>query len=128
MENVHDIRDKDKLLYIFLVDYSSYSLTEDMASSVAIAVNLYYENTVERYFEYLSRACSDFKVYIISPEQSILDKAVDWFEGNCNIKILKKGNRGRDVSDLLVAFREIALQYKYILLNFPSINHRIMPE
>ena len=114
MENVYDIRDRDKLLYILPINYSSYTLTEELASSVAVAVNLYYEDTVERYFEYLSRVCSDFAVYIISPKQSILDKAVVRFEGNCNIKIIKKENRGRDVSALLVAFRGIALQYKYI--------------
>lgn len=114
MENVYDIRDKDKLLYILPVNYSSYTLTEEQVSSIAIAVNLYYEDTVERYFEYLSRACSDFEIYIISPKQTILDKAAEWFEGNCNVQILKKENRGRDVSALLVSFREIALQYKYI--------------
>lgn len=114
MENVYDIRAKEKLLYILPEDYSSYSHMEDMVSAVAIAVNLYYEDTAEKYFEYLVKACLKFPIYIISSKQTILDKANDWFAGNSNVRYITKENRGRDVSALLVSFREIAGKYKYI--------------
>lgn len=114
MENIYDIRIKEKLLYILPDDYSIFAPSHEIVASTAIAVNLYYEDNIERYFSNLDRLCNEYVIYIISSKQIILDKAGEYFKGNSNIKLLKKENRGRDVSALLVSFREIALKYKYI--------------
>lgn len=114
MENIYDIRIKEKLLYILPEDYSIFAPSHEIVASTAIAVNLYYEDTAEKYFKYLAKFCLKFHVYIISSKQTILDKAKDWFGGNNNVRCITKENRGRDVSALLVSFREIAGKYKYI--------------
>ena len=129
MENVYDIRAKDKLLYILPDEYSIYSPAEDVSSSVAIAVNLYYEDTVERYFEYLTKSCLKFPIFIISSKQVILDRANDWFGGNSNVRYIAKENRGRDVSALLVSFRETARKYKYIcFIHDKKSKHNFLEE
>lgn len=129
MENVYDIRAKEKLLYILPDGHSLYSPAEDVYSSVAIAVNLYYEDTVERYFEYLTKSCLKFPIFIISSKQVILDKANEWFGGNSNVRYIVKENRGRDVSALLVSFRETAQKYKYIcFIHDKKSKHNFLEE
>lgn len=55
MENIYDIRRNRKLMYILQKDETIFSPPNDLLSSVAIAVNLYYEDTAEYYFGYLDR-------------------------------------------------------------------------
>lgn len=114
MENLYDIRAKKKHLYVLSESHSSFVPEEKVLASIAIAVNLYYEDTVEKYFSYLDNIPEKIAVYIISSRQTILDSAYNHFNGRMNIYYLKKDNRGRDISALLVAFREVALQYQYI--------------
>lgn len=114
MENVYDTRAKKKHLYILSESDSSFVPRSEMLVSVAVAANLYYEDTVEQYFSYLDNMPEQITIYIISSSQIVLRSARNYFKDKTNIFYLQKENRGRDISALLVAFREIALKYQYI--------------
>lgn len=114
MENVYDIRKNEKLMYVLSKNVTAFDLKDEFASSVAVAVNLYYEEMSDFFFSYLSAIPEKIKIYIISSNPLILDAASNHFEGKKNVILLEKNNRGRDISALLVAFREIAFQYQYI--------------
>lgn len=114
MKNLYDIRKKEELLYVLSKDVTAYDLKDELASSVAIAVNLYYEEMSDLFFSYLAAIPEKIQIYIISSNPLILDAASIYFKGKKNVILLKKENRGRDISALLVTFREIAFQYQYI--------------
>lgn len=114
MENLYDIRAKKKHLYILSDSYSSFTPEDKLLTSVAVAVNLYYEDIAEKYFTYLETIPEKIDLYIISSQQSILECARHRFKERENCFCLEKENRGRDISALLVVFREIALKYQYI--------------
>lgn len=114
LENVYDIRKNEKLMYVLSKDVTAFDLKDELTSFVAVAVNLYYEDMKDYFFAYLAAIPEKIRIYIISSNSLILDAASIFFEGKKNVVLLEKDNRGRDISALLVAFREIAFQYKYI--------------
>lgn len=114
LENIFDIRKKEKLMYVLPKDVTTFELEDELTSSVAVAVNLYYEEMSDFFFSYLTAIPEKIQIYIISSKQVILDAASVYFQGKKNVILLKKDNRGRDISALLVVFREIALRYRYI--------------
>lgn len=112
MENIYDIRLKEKLMFVLPSSEQNavaYPITPKM---VAIAVNLYYEDLVERYMQYLNNVPEEIDIYIISSKLNVFEKAENLKKRS--MYLIEKKNRGRDISALLVAFREIALQYEYI--------------
>ena len=109
MKNVYDIR-KEKELYFVLPDNCIiHKNTMTGKCSVAVMVNLYYIENVEWYLNQLYEILDRVDVYVISSRSDILDIVADQ-----KIHLLKKKNRGRDISALLVSGREIILQYDYI--------------
>ncbi len=127
MENIYDIRQENKLLYILDdVDIKKDEL-HIRTHTVAVVINLYYEDTVEQYMKYLNPIPAEVAVYIISSKQEVLDK-VDALRTR-NISLLKKENRGRDISALLVAFRDYFYKYKYVcFLHDKKANHKRLEE
>lgn len=77
--------------------------------SAAVFVNLFYDEQVEFYQKYISNIPDFIDIYIISSKNDILTK----FE-NKGYNIIKKDNRGRDISALLVSAKEKIFQYEYI--------------
>lgn len=114
MENIFDVRKNEKLLFILQQDESYVPAVYKTYPSVAIGVNLFYEDTVEYYFAYLNKVPEEIDIYIFSSNPDVLSKANSYYSKRKNITVLKKQNRGRDISALLVSFREIALGYQYI--------------
>lgn len=109
MKNVYDIR-KEKELYFVLPDNCIiHKNTMIGECSVAVMVNLYYGENVEWYLNQLYEISDMADVYVISSRSDILDIVSDQ-----KIHLLKKKNRGRDISALLISGREIILQYDYI--------------
>lgn len=114
MENIYDIRKNKKLMYVLQKEQTIFSPPDELLSSVAIVVNMYYEDVTEYYFGYLDKIPQQISIYIISSKEIILDKARGYFQNRRNIYFLEKENRGRDISALLVAFREFAFRYTYV--------------
>ncbi len=82
--------------------------------NVAIAVNLYYEESMLSYLKYLSGVPSEIDVYIFSSNLNVLEELKDKYSNSANIFFQKKENRGRDISALLVAFKPYMSRYYYI--------------
>lgn len=108
---------------MYCAEKESYILSEDfpymreaeaatVPVSAAVAAHLYYAEDMEEYMPYLLAVPESIDVYIISSREEILCAARQ--QGKPNFHLLKKENRGRDISALLVAFREISLRYEYI--------------
>jgi len=112
MQNIYDTRLNENLLFVLPQSEHIPVACFVAPKTVAIAVNLYYEDLVERYMEYINRVPEEIDVYIISSKSEVLKK-VEALKKR-PLCFLEKKNRGRDVSALLVAFREVALQYEYI--------------
>lgn len=79
------------------------------AVSVAVLVHLFYEDQVEYCRKYMDRLPACIDIVILSPKDDILKR----FPGDRYVKI-KKENRGRDISALLVAARTVIFHYQYI--------------
>lgn len=74
-----------------------------------VLVCLYYEEQVVEYQEYLKKIPGFIDIYIISAKDEILMQ----FKEN-RFRTIKKENRGRDISALLVVARSIIFQYEYV--------------
>lgn len=113
MENVYDIRKKKKLLFVLSDKILSGKEYVNTLKSVVIVVNLYYLDSVERYLEFLLKVPKEIEIYIFSSNKDIIAKLEKDYKQK-NIFILKKENRGRDISSLLVSFGKNVFNYKYV--------------
>lgn len=75
----------------------------------AVLICLYYEEQVADYLRYIERIPDFIDVYIISSREQILEQ----FRSG-RYRTIKKENRGRDISALLVATSEVVFQYEYV--------------
>ena len=75
----------------------------------AVLVHLFYEEQVEYSQKYLEKLPDNVDIVIISSKETILDR----FQDDRYMKI-KKENRGRDISALLIAARSVVFRYKYV--------------
>ncbi len=84
-------------------------------STTGVFCHIYYPDLVGECMEYLTRIPKEYDLYI-SYSIDETGNAISEFVKIHNIKnciFRKKNNRGRDVSSMLVTFREDILQYKY---------------
>lgn len=126
MNNVRTIR-KDKGLY-FILDHSQSKGVPD--GKIAVFVNLYYLNMVEYCLTYLERLDKRVDIYIASSNQEVLERTHCIVEqhGARNIKLWEKDNRGRDVSALLVTFRNVAMKYDFFCFIHDKKEKRIQQK
>ncbi|GFI51645.1 hypothetical protein IMSAGC020_02860 [Lachnospiraceae bacterium] len=119
MDNVRTIRDNEELMYILpdnIVisnNFNGYS-----SSSVVIIFYLYYLDTVENYLHYIKKVPYEITLYIVTGNELVyefLQKHISLYRDTekAETYIIKKKNRGYDVSALLVTCREIILRAKY---------------
>ena len=87
---------------------------ENVYKKTAIVINLYYEDSAEKYLYYILKIPREIDIYFFSSSQKVLIELANKFSEYSNIHIYKKENRGRDISALLVAFKPYVLQYAYI--------------
>ena len=81
---------------------------------IAIVINLYYEEKMEKYLKYIVRLSDDKDVFLFTSNEIIEKKLVEKFLNNSNIFVKRKLNRGRDISALLVAFKPYINNYEYV--------------
>lgn len=131
MKNIYDIRKEEELLYIL---ESSGTLQSSAASQkreygkCAVIVNLYYEETVLKYAQYMNRIPEEIPIYVFSPNAFVLKLVRE----NCEEKDViceKKENRGRDISAMLVAAKKVVHQYDFVcFLHDKSANAEYLTE
>lgn len=76
---------------------------------IAIFAHLFYEDQVTYYQKYLEEIPELIDIVIISSKEEILDKF-----NSSRFERIKKKNRGRDISALLIASRDMFFQYDYV--------------
>lgn len=106
MDNNYHIR-KEKQLYFILPEGASGNDYVDKHKA-GIIVNLYYENTACNYLQILSGVSSVADIYIITSNDRIAELAAGY--GFC---VIKKRNRGRDISALLIEGSKLWSKYEF---------------
>lgn len=116
MENVYEILNKKDLMYILSDQKENEIEMNDVLRDVAIIANLYYPDTLERYFTYFDQVPNGIFIYIFC-SNSIAYESIESYikrKDNRHIQLIKKENRGRDIGTLLVASRELMRRYKIV--------------
>lgn len=111
--NLLDLRKKYSLNFVFDKEGNENIFNK----RTAVFVNLYYYDTLSLYYPYIKNACRVSNVYITSSNDKVIERTNEFILENglsevC--KIIKKINRGRDLSGLLVTFAPYILQYEYV--------------
>lgn len=120
MKNVYDIRNEKKMLYI--LNENRYFTPLYNSKSIAIVMNLYYADTVPDYMKYVNCISDKIDIYVISSQKDVFDQ-VNRLKKR-DIFLICKENRGRDISALLVSFRQYYSKYEYIcFLHDKKANH-----
>ena len=114
MKNIYDIRAERDLYFLLSEDLSTGTFS--IHENVAIIIYLYYEETLERYLDYLKNIPKSIQIYIVTSSENVYKTIEQWIlkKGEQKIELVIKENRGRDISALLVACRKICLSHKYI--------------
>lgn len=112
MENVWSIR-KSKSLYYILQDRAIDAKRTDY-SKVAIIAYIYYEDTVERYLEYIKNISNEIAIFLISSNEKTLELLNQFAGEKKNVQVIKKRNRGRDVSALVITSKMIFEKYEFV--------------
>lgn len=116
--NLYDQREKQHLYQIFPKDryIGDRSIEKVLDRKAVVIANLYYIADTDMYLQYLNRLPKTVDIYVVTSNTNIYDRV------NCEIKkngwnhfkTIQKMNRGRDISALLVACRDILPEYEYI--------------
>ena len=114
MENVRNIRRWNNMYYVLSENVMDNTMQNILLEDVAVIAHLYYAETLEKYLYYLNEVPAEIPLYIVSSNPDIWESVVAYGKKRKNVFLLKKKNRGRDISALLVASREITLKYKYL--------------
>lgn len=94
MGNVYDILHQKNLLFVLPEDVQKGIISEEVFSSAAVAVNLYYEDTLNRYLRYIDGILGEIDVYIISSNKKAWVRLEDFAAMRSNAMLLGKENRG----------------------------------
>lgn len=116
MDNVYNIRLDRNLFFVLSDSVQNNAHTVINKGEMAVIIHLYYKDTVSQYFDFIRKVPFNIDIYIsVSEEETKLE-----IENNIkkfhldHCRMIRKKNRGRDISALLVACREIAVGYEYI--------------
>lgn len=112
MENVWEIRKRKKLHFILHENSTAFCVNQSIKNKTAIIAYLYYSDTLSFYLEYIYPLVNNYDVYIITGSDDLFHLLRDDM-GLLKAQIIKKENRGRDVSALLVTANSIVSKYKY---------------
>ena len=116
MDNVYNIRLDKNLFFVLPDSVKNNSHTVINKGEMAVIIHLYYEDTINQYFDFIHKIPANIDVYIsVSGEraEAEVENNIKKFQLK-NCRVVRKKNRGRDISTLLVACRAIAVAYEYI--------------
>ena len=113
MKNIYNIRLEENLNFILPNNFQSNYIEDKILNDACIIVNLYYLESLEWYINYLNQISENISIYIFSSRKEVLEKCKILLKRS-SIYLREKKNRGRDISTLLVAAKEVIVQYQYI--------------
>lgn len=116
MKNIYDIKKDKNLNYILPMTKKAEALSGDIKNEkIGVFIHLYYLDSIEKYMKYIKCIPEYIDLFITYSSEEMKDRLQGKvLNERANCKIVYKENRGRDISALLVAFREEILKYKYI--------------
>lgn len=109
-ENIRTLRTKENRYDILSDDLSQSDICE---KKIAIVINLYYKDLLDAEVEYIDAIPKECDVYLISSSDDVITVLSGRYKDSRYI-ILKKDNRGRDLSALLVCFKHYWANYDYV--------------
>lgn len=116
--NLYDQRTKQHLYRILPKNkyIGIQSIEKIFNKKLLVIVNLFYIADTDMYLQYLCNLPGTIDIYIVTSNRNVYDYVNSEIERNGwnNVKVLQKMNRGRDISALLVACKEILAKYEYI--------------
>ena len=118
MKNILDIRKEKNLYYILPANVRTDPARLSEISAIVVAC-LYYEDLLEESLSYLSNVPEYMDICICTSDPSLAKKAEVFCSRLEHAFVVVKENRGRDISSLLVACREILSNYTYICFVLP---------
>jgi rhamnosyltransferase len=94
---------------------SNMNYDSSVGQRVAVFIHLHYRDTLDKYLSYVSCIPKEIPTYISSSDK-LIENIVHKYavEQKREITVIHKENRGRDITALLIAFREIMLQYELV--------------
>lgn len=126
MENIRSIR-SDKSLYFVLSDVIEGNIQTNRM--ITVIVFLYYEESLNYYLSYINKIPSFIDIYIVSSNENLYSKCLKFLRKKRNkVRFVNCQNRGRDISALLVACKDIALKYEYICYIHDKKRKNYIPE
>lgn len=113
MKNVYDIKREKK--YNFALSTTHSNNKKIISQSVLVVVHLYYKEKINEYIQYIDAIPKEFDIlFTVSDDEMETAIKKIYVAGRENVKVIKKENRGRDISALLVAAKEYILEYDYV--------------
>lgn len=115
-ENICQIVREKGLNYILSSSLQADDSVEYSLDQIGIFIHLYYQEDIDYYLSFLKRIPSGIHIHISASNPEIRGMIEDFIEREkiSECYIVDKENRGRDISALLVAFRDKILTYKYV--------------
>lgn len=97
--------------------------------TAAIIAHLYYLDLLEDCMDYLRQVPSWVDIYIVSSSEAARNFCKKYITEHklTNFRVREKNNRGRDFSALLVACKDILLQYDYLCFIHDKKSHAHSP-
>lgn len=95
-------------------DQAAGPVPSDELLKSAVVVNLYYPESLEWCLSRLMRLPDGPSLYLITSNENILERLGAFAAGRERTFVIKKDNRGRDLSALLTAFAPYSADYEYI--------------
>lgn len=115
MQNVYDIKRKENLNYILPLRSVLPFADKSVCGQAVIVIHLFYEDSLDYYLRYVDSIPEEIHILFTSSNTVVLERLEEHMESTAKTyRFIKKKNRGRDVSGLLVACREEILKYRYI--------------
>lgn len=115
-ENVYQIVRKKELNYILSSSLQTDCSKKYALDKIGVFMHLYYREDIDYYLSFLKKIPSGIHIYISASDMEMRKKIEAYIEQEqiSECYIMDKENQGRDISALLVTFRERILAYKYV--------------
>ena len=98
----------------YILSEGGADIERDGYSDAAVIAYIYYDDTADQYLEYIKCIPDEVAVFLISSNEKTLQILTQFALNKGNIQVIKKRNRGRDISALLISSREIFQKYTYV--------------
>lgn len=99
-----------------VIDNSIENGNDKIINNAAVIIHMYYEESFERYIDRIIPISKIVDTYFVSSSDELIARIKQIADTNQDVRIqtIKKNNRGRDVSALLVASKHVVDKYKYV--------------